>query len=170
MPFVQTGGQFQGSGRQGDQAQVVAEHVVHVPGDPGPLQQSRLLGDQPPLPLHLFGALPAGPDQLLVLAGEPPHEPRHQHGEDDDRDELRGEREQGRHDGHGRRSRDERPGQAQDDRPGAPRSPPGGERGDRGRQAPPPPHQAQGAERRDGGYQDASRIGPARPGAPAVRR
>lgn len=56
----EAGGQFQRPRGQGDEAEFVAEEVVHVLRDPGPFAQPGLFGEQPLFPLQPRGLLPSG--------------------------------------------------------------------------------------------------------------
>ncbi len=83
----QAGGEGQGPGAQRDQAQVVAERIVHVPCDPGAFAQPGLLGGQPLLALQPLGPLPPGPGQLPRLTPVPPHQPgQHARADRDERE------------------------------------------------------------------------------------
>ena len=82
---------LQGGGAQRDQAEVVTERVVHLPGDPGPLPQSDPLGGTPLLAGQRVDVPATGVGQLLLLAAVPADQPGEHGGEE----QHRGEQEPG---------------------------------------------------------------------------
>lgn len=90
MVFFEVRREFECTGRQRDQAEIMAEYVMHVLGDTRPLAQPSLISDQLLLALQLFGTLPPGPDKLLILTPEPAREPRQHRGCDQHRHKAAG--------------------------------------------------------------------------------
>lgn len=143
----QTGGQLQRPRRQGDEAEVVAEEVVHVLCYPGPFAQPGLFGDQALFPLQSRGPLPPGPHQLAVLAQEPAREPRQHRRHQQQAHEPARPPQPRRHQEHGHHGCREHCGQGRAGAPVPPRLSARQERAERRRYAPP---QA-GRARADGG-------------------
>jgi hypothetical protein len=116
---------------------------MHVLGDTRPLAQPGLIGDQLLLALQLIGALPAGPDKLLILAPEPAHEPWQHRGGNHHGHQPAGQREPSRNDGQGHHTGREYRDQCERCRRRPSRPSSCQERGDGSRDSPPQVHQAQ---------------------------
>ncbi|GAB3956725.1 hypothetical protein GCM10027614_69860 [Micromonospora vulcania] len=87
MPVVEVGGNLQRGGTQRDQAEVVTERIMHLPGDPGPFPQPDPLGGTALLTAQRVHVSATGVDQLVLLPAVATDQPRKHPGEEQHRGE-----------------------------------------------------------------------------------